>query len=117
MAVLANERDAAKFSSQRQITPGILLMFLLRLAGRYPMVAVWSSMASRNLVARIICFGLLYSGSLCAQNLANQSGVPPSVLLPEAPEVRSPVTLSAINDPQGEQPSCLREEKVPLSFE
>jgi suppressor of ftsI len=100
MAVLANERDAAKFSSQRQVTPGILLMFLWRLAGRYPMVAVWSSMASRNLLTRVMCFGLLYTASLCAQNLANQSGVPPSVLLPEAPEVRSPVTLSAINDPQ-----------------
>jgi FtsP/CotA-like multicopper oxidase with cupredoxin domain len=32
--------------------------------------------------------------------MANQSGVPPSALLPEAAEVRSPLTLSAINDPQ-----------------
>jgi suppressor of ftsI len=50
--------------------------------------------------ARLICFGLLYCGHLLAQRPATDTSVSPSPLLPDPPEVRSPVTLKAVNDPR-----------------
>jgi suppressor of ftsI len=48
----------------------------------------------------VICCGLLCSVHLFAQSPTSKIGVPPSALLPRPPEVRSPLKLAAINDPQ-----------------
>jgi suppressor of ftsI len=49
---------------------------------------------------RLICCVLLCGEHLLAQSLATDTNVLPSPLLSNSPEVRSPVTLKAINDPQ-----------------
>jgi suppressor of ftsI len=49
---------------------------------------------------RVICCGLFYSVHLSAQSPPSKIGVPPSAPLPRQPEVRSPLKLAAINDPQ-----------------
>lgn len=63
------------------------------------MIAIWLLIARRNVSARVTCFGLLCGVHMFAQSPTNPSSVPPSNLLPGAPEVRSPVNLAAINDP------------------
>jgi suppressor of ftsI len=62
--------------------------------------AIHKTMASRSLLAKVICCGLLYSVRLFAQSPTHEVGIPPSALLPKSPESRSPLTLTAINDPQ-----------------
>jgi suppressor of ftsI len=57
------------------------------------MIAMCTTTASGTLFARLLCFALLGGVHLFAQS-------PATDLMPSPPEVRSPVTLAAINDPQ-----------------
>ena len=55
--------------------------------------------ANSSLFARLTCFALLGSLPLVAQIAATQSQTAPPQPLSEPPEARSPIVLTAINDP------------------
>jgi FtsP/CotA-like multicopper oxidase with cupredoxin domain len=64
------------------------------------MATIRQTVASGSVFAGLICWGLLCDGHLLAQGPATGTNVPSSPLLSNPPEARSPVILTAINDPQ-----------------